>query len=493
MTVLNSNTRIVKGFSLLIGYLGIFVMFIGVLCLFPLLILLQNPEESQYAPYFILPGVVSIIVGFGLYLNIRNHEVDKLENHQDLILVSMIWITSVFICSIPFLLTGEYSFIQSLFESTSGFSTTGLSVVNVELAPKMILLFRSLLLFIGGVGLVLVILSIMSDRYGMRLYFAEGHSDKLLPNLVKSTRLILAIYGVYIFLGAGLYVIFGMTWFDAVNHAIAAVSTGGFSTKAQSIGAFNSPPIEIVTIVLMLLGSTNFLIHLFLLKGRIGKCIKHNEGLFFLIIVAVGLPITIYEVSRMGYSFPESIRHGIFQFVSAITTTGFQTLPTFNGITTSFISILIVFMLIGAQLGSTGGGMKLHRVQLFLKSMIWNIRERLGNKRQLHSKWVFRMGEKVIITEKEITDNYSFIGLYVIIFIVGSYIFSFYGYSLQESMFEFASSIGTVGLSVGITGINAHWGILITSIIGMLLGRLEIYILVLSFVRIFKKTNRKVI
>ena len=134
------------------------------------------------------------------------------------------------------------------------------------------------MLFFGGVGLVLVMVSVLSDRHGMRLYSAEGHSDRLLPNLVKSARMIIAIYTGYILSGTFLYMVFGMDWFDALNHSIAALSTGGFSTRAESIGYYNSAAIEAVTIVLMLLGCTNFLAHLYLIRGKFGNFFSILRG-----------------------------------------------------------------------------------------------------------------------------------------------------------------------------------------------------------------------
>ena len=148
------------------------------------------------------------------------------------------------------MLTGEYNFTQAVFECTSGYTTTGLSVVDVSKCPKIFLLYRSVMLFVGGIGLVLVLTCAVSDRYGLRLFNAEGHTDKLLPNLKKSARVILSIYSVYIILGIIAYVIAGMPLFDAINHSIAALSTGGFSTQKESLLAYHSIPIDIITDVL---------------------------------------------------------------------------------------------------------------------------------------------------------------------------------------------------------------------------------------------------
>jgi trk system potassium uptake protein len=476
----------VEGYPLIAGYVGIFITFIGFFCFLPLILLVWYPEESVYAKSFIVPGVVFILVGYMLSGFIRGKELGNLQRHQDAVLVLLVWVSTILICSMPFILTGEYSFMQSVFESTSGFSTTGLSVVDVSSAPHMILMYRSLMLFIGGVGLVLVFTSVMSDRYGMRLYSAEGHSDKLLPNLAKSTRLILSIYGLYICLGTAMYVIFGMSFFDAINHSIAAVSTGGFSTQASSIASYQSASIEIVTIVLMILGGTNFFVHLYLLRGHIRKLVKHSEIKLLLFITLLICPWMIISLTQAGYSSVDAIRHGVFQYFSAITTTGFQTLPSFQSTPRIFTILMILLMLIGAEIGSTGGGIKQQRVLLFFKGISWNFRDKMSHKRQLHTNLIDKTGERVIISDKEIFDNFSFIGFYLLLFLVGSFIFVMEGNSLQDSMFEFASALGTVGLSVGITGYHASNVILITSTVGMFLGRLEIYVVLIGISKIKK-------
>jgi trk system potassium uptake protein TrkH len=374
--------------------------------------------------------------------------------------------------------------VQSLFEATSGFSTTGLSVVDVSTAPHIFLLHRSLMLFLGGVGLILVFTSILSDRYGMRLYNSEGHSDKLVPNLVRSSRLILSIYIGYILMGTTLYCVFGMDFFDAINHAIAAVSTGGFSTKAESIGYYNSVPIEVITMVLMLLGNTNFFVHLYLVRGKIKNVLQNNETKFLFLLFVLIIPLLFWTLIKTGdYSFFNALRISFFQFVSAITTTGFQTVNSFTPLPTIFNLFMILLMIVGAGIGSTGGGMKQQRVVIALKSIGWNIREHLQNKRILTTHFINKVGTKTVVDVKEQLDTFSFLALYLLIFLGGTLVFMAYGYSLLDSMFEFASSLGTVGLSVGITGFGAPPVIHITAIIGMFFGRLEIYVILYALLK----------
>jgi len=489
------NKKSVSGYKLILGYLGLFMMLIGVIILIPLLVLIFYPEEIDQAKYFIVPGVISIVLGYFTHFFILGKSQEKLEKYQDAVLILLIWIIAIFISSFPFMLTGQYDFTQSIFETTSGYSTTGLSVVDVSTTPNIFLMYRSLLQFIGGVGLVLILTSALSDRYGMRLYSAEGHNDKLLPNLARSARLILSIYFIYIIIGTFLYVIFGMSFFDAINHSIAAVSTGGFSTKPNSIAFFNSLPIEIITIILMLLGNTNFFVHLFLIKGKLKNAIKHVELKFLLILILTLLPFMILSIiSNFNGSVGEAIRIGVFQFVSGITTTGFQSVDSLLILPNFVLVCVIILMIIGGGIGSTAGGIKQYRVVLAIKSLYWNFRDRITHRNLIRSNYINKFGKVIEVNDQFIIDTNSHILVYLLTLIVGTLIFSAHGYSLQDSLFEFASALGTVGLSIGLISYNSPPLILWTTNIGMFMGRLEFYVVFVAIAKIFMDiTRRKVL
>lgn len=481
-----------KGISLLIGYVGIVMIMIGIIIMIPLLMLIFYKEETIYAKNFIFPGCIFILIGYIMNFSFSGKTKARIGKNQDLQLVLLIWIITILGASIPMLLTKKYSFIQCVFEAASGFSTTGLSIVDVENTPHIFLFFRSIMQFFGGVGLVLIMTSVISDRYGMRLYNAEGHTDRLLPNLVKSARMIMVIYLGYITIGTVLYVIFGMSLFDAINHSISAVSTGGFSTKSNSIGYYNSISIEIITIGLMLLGSTNFLIHLALMKRKFISILKHSETKFLVITMFFGVALfTFLFMSVLNLNFQNGLRYGIFQFTSAITTTGYQTIENFTLLSSNLLGFMVLLMLVGGGIGSTAGGIKQYRIVLFFKSIYWGLLEKITNKKIIRPHTINKVGQKAIIGVDEISGNYNFIGLYLLIFLIGTMIIASFGFSLEHSMFEFASALGTVGLSVGITSANNHPIILMTLISGMILGRLEIYIIFDVLIRTYRTIVKK--
>jgi len=479
----------VKGYPMIFGYLGVFMMLIGAITLLPLIVLFFDSSEIADAYYWIIPGVTSLVLGYLMSQTIRGKKPEKLERHQDAVLLVFIWILAIVISSLPLLLSGKYTLTQSLFEATSGYSTTGLTVVDVANASKMLLLYRSIMQFIGGIGLVLILTSTISDKYGMRLYHAEGHNDKLLPNLARSARLILSMYTIYIILGTVSYMIFGVTFFDAINHAIASLSTGGFSTHPESVGYYHSFPIEIITIVLMLLGSTNMIIHLYIIKGKFKKAFQHIETKLFVVLTIIFIGILWLTLTTHTGLF--GLRIALFQYVSAITTTGFQTITSFQEMPYVFNFSVIILMIIGGQAGSTSGGIKQYRVGIMLKELYWNIRDRLSHQRTIHTYDIMKFGKKYDIEPEDLYHNHSFIMVYLLTLMVGTSMFMFYGHSLESSLFEFSSSLGTVGLSIGIIGIETPAPLLWTSMIGMFIGRLEFFVVIIAFSSMILKITKK--
>ncbi len=477
---------------LIFGYMGIFIFFAGLFMLVPLLVLIFYPDEITYAPYFVIPGMVCIVGGYVLRIIIKDKKMARLAHHEDTVLVLLVWILTIVVGSLPFLLTGDYDFTRSIFESTSGYTTTGLSIVDVTSAPNIFLFYRSLMQFLGGVGIVLVMTSVISDRYGVRLYHAEGHSDRLMPNLAKSARLILGIYLLYTVLGILAYVISGMPVFDAINHSLAALSTGGFSVKATSIAAYQSLSIEVVTMVLMILGGTNFVVHVFLLRGKWKRVWRHGEFRLLVLLLFLFLPLMIISTMRtLGHGFWQSLREGSFQFLTAVTTTGFSSIESFKAMPLIFVSFVILLMLIGAGFGSTGGAIKQHRVLLMFKSMYWNLRDKMMHSKTIHTNTVNKAGDKVIVTDKDIQNNNVFVLTYLMIFFAGSLVFTVAGHPMVDAMFEFASSLGTVGLSVGLTSTTAPNYVLWTSSAGMLLGRLELYVVLIGLAKMIGDASRR--
>ena len=480
----------VSGAKLIVGYLGLFVIIIGAICLLPLLVLPFYPDEAVYAKSFIVPAIVSIFIGYLLYFLVRNKDKAGLANHQDAQLLLLVWVVAILIGCLPFIFSGHIDVISAIFESTSGFTTSGISVLVPENLPHIFLFYRSLLLFFGGIGLVLVLASAISDKYGMRLYSAEGHSDKLVPNLMRSARIILSIYIVYIIIGTVLYVAFGMSTFDAINYSISSLSTGGFSTHDDGIKYFNNLGIEIVTIILMLLGATNFMVHMFLIKGKFKELKLHTEFKFASVVIILSTIImTLSITSQIG--FFESLRQSLFSVVSLITTTCYSS-EFISAYPTGMMVLFIFLVFVGGELGSTGGGLKRYRIALALKSLWWNITAKYEDKRLIKPHFMYRAGRKIVINDGDINENYSFIAWFIFVYLIGVVLFTIDGMTLTDALLEFSGIITGAGITNGFVLADSSPLTLITSIFGMLLGRLEVVLVVMLLVKRITSFKRRV-
>lgn len=478
------NKEEVSGFPLLFGYIGVLMILIGIITLLPLCTLLFYPQDLHEAKYFILPGISAIAIGYLMAFTIRGKKKGRLQKHQDAIIVVCCWILAIFITALPFVFSGKYNLTQGIFETTSGWSTTGLSVVDVTKTSHLFLMHRSTVLFFGGIGLVLVICSVLSDTYGMRLYHAEGHNDRLLPNLIKSARIIITIYFGYTLSGILLYICLGMPVFDAIIHSIGALSTGGFSSQPDSIGHYHSLSIEIVTIILMLLGNINFLAHLFLIKGKFRHFFQYCEVRFSILLITIATPIVAYLfANHFAQGLSDAFRIAVFQVVSALTTTGFQTISDFHSLPAGILAIMILLQLIGGGIGSTAGGIKQYRVFLALKAIWWQLKSQFYPDHFIYSHKIQKIDQKLEVKHEDIASNATYVLLYLMIFFLGSFLLSLYGHSLQDAMFEFSSALSTVGLSTGIMTYDAPSFVLWIGILGMFFGRLEIYVIIFAIMR----------
>lgn len=543
-----------SGYKLIFGYLGLFLIAIGVILLFPLAVSALFGISEQYRgaiydvvnwwPAFVIPSVISITVGCILYFTLLyKKERERLGKHQDSLLLTLIWLSACLIGVIPFLLrnfdffgkgladTEQFNFLSALFESVSGFSASGLTVfdesklgaatltdasnvISTWSGYYIFVLYRSFLLFFGGVGLVLVVASAISDRYGLNLYRVEGHNDKLAANLSTSAKAIFGIYFGYIAIGTVALILAGMPVFDALNTSIAALSTGGFLSRANNIGFFatgnnatllyqsgysllpcNPMAIEIITMVLMILGSTNFLTHFFLITLKFKKAFKDNEIKFMLLVSAIFIPVLSVSMLLAANSITigPSFRYGAYTFISAITTTGFTNTPgnvAFSTVapegiipvfSTSGVFIVTALMFIGGGLGSTSGAVKQERIILALKGVYWNIRERLAPKHLLLPRTTTRHGEMMSIKEEEIGEAFSIVIVYLITLFIGTIAICWItGKELHLSMFQFMSALSGTGLSVdpapfaAVAQSGSDIAYMIILIFGMFVGRLEI-------------------
>lgn len=463
--------------SLLARYIGIAVMFLGLAELTPLAVLPFYPEEIPLAPYFIFPGIGAAIFGYLVYFATPVPAPNaRLTRNQAAACTVLVWLLAIVIYSLPFITAGMLSPVQAIFESTSGLTTTGLSVVDVDTCPAIFLFCRSLTCYLGGVGLVLILTCIVTQTGGLGVYNAEGHTDHLLPSAAKTARMILLIYNGLILGGALAYCLAGMTPFDAINISMCAIPTGGFATHSESLAYWDSPAIEIITIVLMLAGGTNFLLLFMLLRGKFKAFFAHIETPVYIGIIVVMSLVTAGFFLAQGVSdtVGDALLQGVFQVVSVLTSTGFQTIPSFVQLGPALLFLFALLMLVEAEARSTSGGIKIYRATVALLGLGKDLRDRYGKKRHVTTIKINRFGKRTVLTDKEVTEAQTFVALYLIIAAVGTFLFILCGASLQEASFDFISCLGCTGVGCGFIGPESGPVPLLIGSAGMLLGRLEI-------------------
>ena len=315
---------------------------------------------------------------------------------------------------------------------------------------------------------------------------AEGRSDQLAPQIHQSAAIVLRIYLAYIIFGVLALRLAGMGWFDAINHAFAAISTGGFSTRVESIGYWDNPLIEAIIIVLMILGTLNFLTAYTLSRRKFAP-VWHNGEVRLLALMLPLMTILLFAVTTVQLypALDKAARVAVFEVTSAISTTGFSTVSYLLWNQFGWL-VLIVLMLLGGGSGSTAGGIKHARIYVLFKTIRWEIQRAFLPSHAVNQPALWQGERRMLLTDADVRRVSAFVFLYVLAFLIGVGIMAAHGYDLADSLFEFASSIGTVGLSVGITAASAPPLVLWTQTVGMFLGRLEFFPV---FIGLFKLTS----
>ena len=460
---------------------GKLIILIGLLVGFPLVVLPFFPTEARHALAFIAPMAFSLLLGAIICRATYRRKERNTEWQSPLqrgsLAILFVWCYSSLMGAMPFVISGQLSFARALFESVSGWTTTGLTVVDVAAMPKVFLFHRSFMQYSGGLGFVLMMAMVVQGKHSMALYNAEGHVDRLMPSLRQTSRAITAIYGGFLALGTIAYRVFGMRLFDAVCHTMSALSTAGFTTQAGSIGAYDSLPIELATVVLMLVGASNFAILFLLTEGKVREIFRVTEMRFMAGLMAVFVPLSACSLAAgLGMGVLKSLRHALFGVVTVFSTTGYSIMD-YSSWTPFGSGLLILLMVIGGCAGSTAGGIKLSRTYLLIRITRENIRKRLSPAIKTAAPTYNTANGRTPIDSALVSDTFGFIACYVGIFILGTLLVTVTAdCSLQDAMFEFASAFGTVGISNGLTNPTTNTATLAVEMVGMVLGRLEVFV-----------------
>jgi len=478
-------------FKLVLKIIGFLLMIEGFFMFLGIPFSLYYHETSYLA--LLYSGLITSAVGATLFIALRKYTSNIIGKREGYLIVTFTWITTSFFGTLPFLFSGAIpGFTNAFFETMSGFTTTGATILSdIEAVPKGILFWRSLTHWIGGMGIIVLSVAILPvlGIGGMQLFVAEMPGpthDKLHPRITHTAKRLWAIYVLLTFAETIMLMTGGMNLFDGLCHAFGTMATGGFSTQNDSIAGYSSY-IQYIIIFFMILAGTNFTLHYFALQGRLRKVWDNEEYRNYLALIGLAtIAITIAITSLGTVEMEKAFRDTLFTVVSIITTTGFVTDNYLLWPGTLWL-IIFLLMFVGGSAGSTGGGMKVIRQLLLLKNSGQEL------KRLIHRQAVIPVKlNKKSVDGDIIYKVMAFFLIYILIFVFGTLIMSALGLDFESAAGSVAASLGNIGPGIGSVGPIENYshiplaGQWVLSFI-MLLGRLELFTVLIIFAPAFWK------
>ena len=431
-----------------------------------------------------VPILISLVVtaAAGELLSLLRPRSDNLRAREGFAVVALGWILVSFFGCLPFRLHGCIpKLVDAYFETVSGFTTTGATLLtDVEVLPKGLLFWRSFSHWVGGMGVLVLSLALLPKMGARSIHLMRAESpgpavDKLVPRVGNNAKI---LYYLYIGLTAAMLVcllLTGMNLYDALIHTFGAAGTGGFSNYNASVGAFHSPAAEIIIGVFMALFGVNFSIYYYILRRNWGA-VKHNSELwtYLAMMLVSSVVIAVNILPMYGHNFFTSLRYSFFQVSSIMTTTGYAT-ADFDLWPQLSRTLLTALMLVGASAGSTGGGLKVVRMQLLVKSGVREIRH------TVHPKSVntIKMDGRTV-SDSVLNGVQSFFFMYILVLIVSVLLISFDGYDLETNLTAVLSALSNIGPGFNLVGPTRNFSIFsdfstFVLSMDMLIGRLEIF------------------
>ncbi|QGH22636.1 TrkH family potassium uptake protein [Clostridium butyricum] len=471
-------------YKAVLSILGNVVKYMVALLFVPLLIALYYGEGD--AKSFLLTILIGAPIGF-ILSNIKA-EKKAIYAKEGFLIVGFAWIIISAIGALPFVISGTIpSFIDAFFETVSGFTTTGATILTaIEGLPKGILFWRSFTHWIGGMGFLIFMLALIPSLGSNSIHLLKAESPgpspgKIVPKIKETAKILYLIYFALTLIEGILLMCAGMNLYDAVIHAMGTAGTGGFSNMNASIAAFNSPAIEWIITIFMLIFGINFALYFQILKGNFKGFFKNEELRYYLlIIVSAFILITVNIISLNGGDIILSIRQSAFQVSSIVTSTGFATVD-FNFWPTLSKLIIVMLMFVGAMAGSTGGGIKTVRIVIMLKAIKREINKIIHPKRVNSVKI-----DGKTVDEDIIHGVFLFIGAYIIISLIAIFIISFDNFDVVTTVTSVITTMSNIGPGLEVVGPAGNFAAfsplskLVLSFC-MLAGRLEIYPMLIMF------------
>lgn len=479
-------------YKMVLKVLGNVMLYESILLLIPLAIAFGYGDGDSFA------FLITIIIMMPISLLLRRIEIKEkgMYAKEGFLAVGLAWIVIAAFGALPFVISGAIpSFIDAFFETVSGFTTTGATILTeIQSLPRGILFWRSFTHWIGGMGFLIFILALVPSLGSNTIYLLRAESPgpnpgKIVPKIRETAKILYIIYLMLTIVQTILLMISGLSAYDSIIHALGTAGTGGFSNMNSSIAAFESPAVEWIITIFMILFGINFALYFQIIRGNIKSFFKSEELKYYILMILVSTIFITFNILDLNKgNISESVRQSSFQVASIITTTGYATVD-FNLWPTLSKIIILMLMITGAMAGSTGGGVKTIRIVIMLKAI------RRGIDKILHPKRIQRVKiDGKVVDEETISGVFLFIGAYIVIALIAMFIVAFDGFDLITTSTSVLTTISNVGPGfemVGPIGNFSAFSPLSKIVLSfcMLAGRLEIYPMLIMFSKsIWKKT-----
>lgn len=475
-------------------YTGFVIICIALFMIIPIVVSIIYHDSINYLNSFIYSTIISLATGIILYFSFNSKNLSNLSLKGSLIFVLSVWILSALFCALPMLFSRDLSFIDAYFEGMSGITSTGFTMYSAAPVAYSIRIWRSLLQWFGGLGIIFLLLVLIPSSVNLkRLYFAEGKTEQMTPNIRHTSVIFIKVYAILTIIAISLYVLVGLDVFYAICYSFSGLGTGGFSADPNNLNYFSNPLIQIVTMIVMIMGATNFILHYHIMKGKwrnIHKNLEIRYMLYFIVFATIIVMIGLLQHNFYNQDILVTFRHALFQVISILTSTGFQTTDINNWPALSY-HVLILLMFIGGSVCSTASGIKIYNIAIMIKIVWWEIQSIFLPKHIIIKRKVYHDNKLIILNDDAIKQVLTSFIVYLLLFVVSTMIVLMFCNDFQIAYSIVAGSIGNTGLGPSYINPSIPFAVKIVLIFDFLVGRIGIWPALLPLVYLINNINDK--
>lgn len=495
MRLMNFQKINTNELQMIVHYIGFIIVCIASFMVIPIIVSRIYNDNILYFNSFIISTIISLIIGLLLFYKFNSNNLYNLSLKGSLILVLSIWIISAFFCALPFIISGDLSFIDAYFESMSGITSTGFTMYASVPVAYSIRLWRSLLQWFGGLGIIFLLLVLLPSIVSLkRLYFAEGKTEQMTPNIRHTSVIFIKLYTVLTIIAISLYLLVGLDIFNAVCYTFSGLGTGGFVSDPNNLHDFSNPLFQIVTIIIMIMGGTNFILHYNLMKGNWRNFYKDIEIRYlfiFILLATILVMVNLYQNNMYNHDLLVIFRNALFQVVSILTSTGFQSTDINNWPALSY-HVLIILMFIGGSVCSTASGIKIYNIAIILKSIWWELQSIFLPKNIIVFRKVFHDNREITVSNDSLKQIFTFISAYLLLFVISTVIVLFFCNDFKIAVAIVAGSIGNTGLGPSYINTSIPLLVKIVLLFDFLAGRIGLWPALLPLFFVIEEINEKI-